>query len=149
MVLYSSYYNYEMTASMGLLFGLLVVFKGLGRNLVEGQDGLVGLSHEDVLAFLLLVEELDEHAHHGPHLTFAEGDLCGKVLGAIELGGQDDVLVGVFGSRSATKANLHLVGSRKEGLGGPLGELEGVVLEFVGQNSTTLAVDFVPLQSTA
>ena len=124
---------------------LLVIFEGSWWDTVHGQRSLVGLSHQHILSFFLLVEQLHKHSHHGPHLTFVQSNLTGKILGTIELCRENDVLVSRFLRGAGAKANLHLIGTSKDRLSRPLGELEAVVLELIRQDSTTLIINlFAP-----
>ena len=130
-----------------LLFFVIIILvftlKSFRRDAVDAHDGLIGITHYDILALGTLLEEANEHTDQPPHATLGKSDLRGEIARTVELRGKDDVLVGVLGSTAADEANLHLRGTREDGLGGPLGELEGVVLELAGEDGTALTVDLV------
>ena len=94
--------------SLICMFVCLFFFKSLWRHLVESQVGLVGFPHEYIFAIGLLLQQLDKHAHHGPHLAFVQGNLRRKVLGTIKLRRQNLMFVGILGSRSRTETNRGL-----------------------------------------
>ena len=122
---------------------LLVFFKSVLWNLVHSQNGLVGFPHEHIFSFLLLSKHCHKHSHHGPHLSFAQGDLTSKVLRAVKLCGQNNVIIGTLRVCSRTETNLHLIGTRQERLRSPFRKFERIVLQFVRQDGTALRINSV------
>ena len=88
----------------------------------------------------MLSHELNEHSNHGPHLTFRKRNLRRKILGTVELCGQDHVFIGILWRCARHEPNLHLVCTGQEGGSSPLGELEGVILKLRRENSTSLSI---------
>eukprot|EP00977_Amphora_coffeiformis_P007684 scaffold1690_cov182-Amphora_coffeaeformis.AAC.41 len=103
----------------------------------------VWITHEHVFSIFLLQQHGNKRPEDSPHLIFRQCDLRGKILGTVELRRQNDVLVGLLGRRPRDKSNLHLIGTGQQRLGGPFGQLEGVVLEFIGKHGTPLRIDAI------
>ena len=132
-----------ITLLLAVLVLVLALESFLG-DLIDAHDGLIGVPHDHILAIGPLAKQLNEHADEAPHASLGKGNLGGEVPGSIKLSGQYDMVGGVLDVGPADEADLHLRCTRQDTLGSPLGELEGVVLEFVGEDSTTLGIDLVP-----
>jgi len=122
---------------------LVVTLEGVGRDAIDAHNRLIGITHDDVLALGTLLEQTDEHTDQAPHATLAQSDLRGKIAGTVELRRQDDVLVRDLRGTAADETDLHLGGTGEDGLGGPLGELKGVVLELASEDGASLTVNLV------
>lgn len=76
-----------------LLLLLVVVLEAAGGELVETQDGLVGVLDEDELAVLALEAHVGDGADDAPAVGQGEVHLVGEVAGLPADDAEDDVLV--------------------------------------------------------
>merc|ERR1719495_1775602 len=93
-------------------------------------------------------DDVQDTSHDSPRVVHAEVDLLGKLDRLELLRAENHVPARVLHVVSGHISELDLIRAGKDGLHGPLGQLAGVVLQLVGQYSTTLSVKFLaPINS--
>ena len=79
-----------------VVVGVVLALEGVVGDVVEPDDGLVGVLDDEVLAVLLLHDEVDDAADDAPRVVHVQVDL-GRELARLELlRAQNDVAGGVL-----------------------------------------------------
>lgn len=140
-----------------LLKFLLILLESSSRDAVQTENRLVRVLDENVLLNLLSglirvqsTDTVNDSTDDTPTVTEVQVHLASELAGLVTSNAEDDVGSSRAGVDTGDEAELHAVGLGEDSLGGPAGELGGVVLHLGGEDGTTLGVELAaPVEGTA
>ena len=91
---YVGFYGIALTFLLGVR--VLLALEGVVWDVVQPNDGLVGILDDQILPVLLGAHEVDDAADDPPGVVHGQVDLRGELARLELLGAQDDVAGGVL-----------------------------------------------------
>lgn len=123
---------------------VLVFRKSALWQLVESDDWLVRVLHDQIFAVLLLPQDVNDDSNHTPSVIHVQGNLGGELVRFELLHTQYHVFVRRSRINSRNESEFHMINTSKQSTNGPLGQLATVVLDFGSENSARLRVQLHP-----